>query len=111
MQLKIKTLKFTTKAIFSLFFAIFFNTQAFNAQDTLQIDDTDNITVEPKQIVLKDTLKKTTRFRVDGIAGVVGDYIVLDSDIEKTMIEMQQQNFSVADITSCELFALILCRK
>ncbi len=110
MPLKIKILKFTTKAILSLLFAILINVHTSQAQDTLLIDDKDNITKneEVKQINLEDTLKKTTRFRVDGIAGVVGDYIVLDSDIDQTLLEMQQQNFSVEGLTRCDLFGRLL---
>ncbi len=37
-------------------------------------------------------LKK--RIKVDGVSAVVGDYIILDSDIDKTLVEMKSQGIS-----------------
>ena len=31
----------------------------------------------------------TNKVRVDGVAAVIGDYIVLDSDVDKMYIELQ----------------------
>ncbi len=41
--------------------------------------------------------------KVDGVAAVVGDFIVLDSDIDLMLIEMQSQNIDTKNITRCEL--------
>ena len=37
--------------------------------------------------VKKDSSNNFKRIKLDGIAAVVGDYVILDSDIEKTLIE------------------------
>lgn len=41
--------------------------------------------------------------KVDGVAAVVGDFIVLDSDIDLMLLEMQSQNIDTKNITRCEL--------
>ncbi|WMW78416.1 peptidylprolyl isomerase [Flavobacterium sp. 20NA77.7] len=41
--------------------------------------------------------------KVDGVAAVVGDFIVLDSDIDLMYIEMQSQGIDTKNITRCEL--------
>lgn len=46
--------------------------------------------------------------KIDGVAAVVGDYIVLDSDIDKEYIQLQARGVSTADITRCQLFGKLL---
>lgn len=46
--------------------------------------------------------------KIDGVIGVVGDYIVLDSDIDKTYLELSAQNIPIKDISRCELFGKLL---
>ena len=41
--------------------------------------------------------------KVDGVAAVVGDYIVLDSDIDLMYLELKNQGIDVTKITRCEL--------
>ncbi|MFY8096684.1 MAG: peptidylprolyl isomerase [Flavobacterium sp.] len=41
--------------------------------------------------------------KVDGVAAVVGDFIVLDSDIDLMYIELQSQGVDTKNITRCEL--------
>ncbi|MEY2703665.1 MAG: Peptidyl-prolyl cis-trans isomerase precursor [Bacteroidota bacterium] len=41
--------------------------------------------------------------KVDGVAAVVGDFIVLDSDIDLMYLEMQSQGIDTKNITRCEL--------
>lgn len=42
--------------------------------------------------------------KVDGVIAVVGDYIVLDSDIDLEYIQLKAQGVDTKDITRCELF-------
>ena len=37
------------------------------------------------------TLYGQQRIKVDGVAAVVGDYVILESDIEKTLIDLRNQ--------------------
>lgn len=41
--------------------------------------------------------------KVDGVAAVVGNYIVLDSDIDLMYLELKTQNIDTQNITRCEL--------
>ncbi len=43
---------------------------------------------ETAPTVVKDTVKKFSRQKIDGIIATVGDYIILDSDIDMAYIEM-----------------------
>ncbi|MES2487141.1 MAG: peptidylprolyl isomerase, partial [Bacteroidota bacterium] len=43
------------------------------------------------------------RIKIDGVIAVVGDFVVLDSDIDFTYIELQQQGASLEGVTRCEL--------
>lgn len=46
--------------------------------------------------------------KIDGVVAVVGDYVVLDSDIDKTFIELKAQGADVKDITRCEMLGKLL---
>lgn len=41
--------------------------------------------------------------KVDGVAAVVGDFIVLDSDVDLMYLELQSQGVDTKEITRCEL--------
>ena len=46
--------------------------------------------------------------RVDGIIATVGDYNVLDSDIDKSFLELSSQGNSIKDITRCQMLGKLL---
>ncbi|HEU4497289.1 MAG TPA: peptidylprolyl isomerase, partial [Flavobacterium sp.] len=46
--------------------------------------------------------------KIDGVIGVVGDYVVLDSDIDIAYIEIASQGNSTANITRCQLLGKLL---
>ncbi len=48
------------------------------------------------------------RIKVDGIAAVIGDYVILDSDIEKTLIDLRNQGASPQDVTRCGLLGKLM---
>lgn len=45
---------------------------------------------------------------MDGIAAVVGDYVILESDIDKTLIDLQNQGASTQDVTRCGLLGKLM---
>jgi peptidyl-prolyl cis-trans isomerase SurA len=49
--------------------------------------------------------------KVDGVVGVVGDYIILDSDIDKSFIELKSQGADVKEITRCQMLDKLLDEK
>ena len=48
------------------------------------------------------------RIKVDGVSAVIGDYVILDSDIDKTLIEMESQGISTKNISRCELLGKLM---
>ena len=47
---------------------------------------------------------QATREKVDGVIGVVGDYVILDSDIDLEYIQLKASGVDTNNITRCELF-------
>lgn len=48
------------------------------------------------------------RLKLDGIAAVVGDHVILDSDIAKTLIDLKSQGANTNDITHCGLLGKLM---
>jgi len=90
MQLKTNNLKNFQTNILQLA-CVLLITSTVQAQDKdLIIDESDNL--EFKQTTLEqvaDTTNKTTRYKVDGVVGVVGDNVILDSDIDYMYMQLQ----------------------
>ncbi len=71
------------------------------------------------QEIIKDTVavaKKTEqtlpkRQKADGVIAVVGDYIILDSDIDKSYLELSSQGNSIKGITRCQMLGKLLEEK
>ncbi len=83
-----------------------------HAQETEGMPDTqvepENLTVEANQGLKKDTVNNFKKIKLDGIAAVVGDYVILESDIEKTLIDLKSQGASMEDITRCGLLGKLM---
>ncbi|WP_308992575.1 peptidylprolyl isomerase [Mariniflexile litorale] len=73
-----------------------------------ELIDDEEIQQAPKKI---DSTRTQNAKKVDGVAAVVGDYIVLDSDVDKEYLQLQAQGVNTKDIKSCELFGSLLERK
>jgi peptidyl-prolyl cis-trans isomerase SurA len=67
--------------------------------------------IKEKETVVKDTVKKNSRQKIDGIVATVGDYTILDSDIDKAYLEVQSSGGSVKDITRCQMMETLLKEK
>ena len=107
MRSEIKHLKFMAK-IKVLCIGTLLMFGAVTAQEIV-IDST-NVIQEPV-LVLQDSVqpeKTFTRFKAEGVSAVVGEYVVLDSDIDKSYLEMQQQGVSIKDITRCQLLGKLM---
>jgi peptidyl-prolyl cis-trans isomerase SurA len=48
------------------------------------------------------------RQKIDGVAAVVGDFIILDSDIDKTLIDLQSQGVNVDQFDRCSLLGKLM---
>ena len=61
------------------------------------------------QQVKTDSIKpKPGRQKVDGIVATIGDYLVLDSDIDKNFLELSSQGNSIEGITRCEMIGKLM---
>ncbi|MEM8928071.1 MAG: peptidylprolyl isomerase [Bacteroidota bacterium] len=61
-----------------------------------------------EETAVNDSTVARKMTKLDGIASVVGDYVILDSDIEKTLIDLKSQGASTEDITHCQLLGKLM---
>lgn len=100
MQTKTNNLKFIIKKQLLLAFALcIVGFYSVNAQEIIEDD---------VKVVIVDTLKNKTKTKVDGVAAVIGDFILLDSDIDKEFAQIRASGGQVKDFTRCELFGKLL---
>ncbi|MCK8482156.1 peptidylprolyl isomerase [Flavihalobacter algicola] len=102
MQLKTNNLKSTIKSTFATLVLCVLAVNLSSAQEIIE----DVVDTSKKQ--LDSTQTTTGRKKVDGVSAVVGDFVVLDSDIDKEYIQLQARGVSIANITRCELFGKLL---
>ena len=81
------------KVLFMAFFAMLGTVQAQEADQAMSVND---------------STSNTKKVKLDGIAAVVGDYVILESDIDKTLIDLQNQGASVEDVTRCGLLGKLM---
>ena len=97
MPLEIKNLKSMNK---SLLFLIFFVFGVVQSQEIIE---------DEKQTVVKEIKTDSTKLiKVDGVAAVVGDFVILDSDIDKQFAQLEASGISTKDISRCQLFGKLL---
>lgn len=75
----------------------------------LTIAQTDSLNVIER--TGKDSIPKNPNFKkikIDGVASVVGDYVILNSDIDKTFIDLQSQGQDIKNITRCQLLGKLM---
>jgi len=89
MQYKQRNFNSTVKTALLLFTAFIFSVQTF-AQGPLEI---------------KSSFKRT---KIDGVSAVVGDYVILDSDIDKTLVDMKSQGIPTDGIERCQLLGKLM---
>jgi peptidyl-prolyl cis-trans isomerase SurA len=98
MLLKSILMKFINNKIVLTFFLLPFSCGIAIAQEII------------KESVV-DTIKKSNagqKQKIDGIIAKVGDYIILDSDIDKSYLEISSQGGSVKDITRCQMLGKLM---
>lgn len=95
-------LKYTLN--FCLFILVAMNLVAQETNNVSPISSNDSI---KNQTLTKSSL----RLKVDGIAAVVGKYLILDSDIQKLLMEAKQQNISTSEMNSCNMLERIVENK
>ncbi|MEM0518436.1 MULTISPECIES: peptidylprolyl isomerase [Aequorivita] len=91
---------------------LLFSTAMLQAQTVVEPDSTGVVKSNDSLVVQKtttrDTVKPFERFKAEGVSAVVGEYVILDSDIDKAYVEMQSQGMSIEDITRCQLMGKLM---
>ena len=85
--------RFTLAALFILFMSV-----VVNAQEIIK----DSVVAPIKKS------KSTGKQKVDGVVATVGDYIILDSDIDKTYLEIQAGGGNTSDYDRCQMLGKLL---
>jgi peptidyl-prolyl cis-trans isomerase SurA len=109
MQLKMNNLKSIIKTC-GLILAVLFGFTGYS-QDVIVTDST---SIQPEDEIARNTIAKvdnSERRKVDGIAAVIGDYIILDSDVAMMYKDMESQGMSTADVTDCQLAGSLMENK
>jgi len=115
MLLKTNNLKFTINLKHLLLIGILLLfTKVSTAQEIIEEETAETITpTETIEAALEEakTINDSVSFtplKVDGVAAVVGDYIILESDVDKQLLQLKAQGISTADITHCQMFGKLL---
>lgn len=104
MLLKTKHLKFITKTCALGFFLCFMTT--VTAQKELRdstlvvsgkVEKTDQATKA------KDSTSSFQRYKADGVAAVIGEHLILESDVKKMREDMKNRGVDSEKITDCQL--------
>ncbi len=111
MQSKIKILKYIKTNNISLVLLLLFASQIF-AQEVVTVDSagvaeikrllTEDNTVKP------DSVKSFKRFKAEGVSAVVGDYVILEFDVDKSYLEFEQNGVDISTIDRCQMLGKLM---
>ncbi len=103
MQLKTINLKFITNAKASFYGLLLLSSTIATAQEI----------IEEKEIETASAKVTATngRIKLDGVAAVVGEFLILNSDIDTQFKQSEAAGISTKDITRCEMVGQLLERK
>ena len=109
MQLKIRTLKFLRKTSLTFLLSLVIIYQSFS-QEVVTIDSNgvarnSELTSQEKT---NDTLNVFKRYKAEGVCGVVGDFVILEFDIDKSYLEFEQNGIDVNSIDRCEMIGKLM---
>jgi peptidyl-prolyl cis-trans isomerase SurA len=98
MLLKTIQMKSINNKIALTFFLLLFSSGIAIAQEIIKESVVDTMKInEPSQ-----------KLKIDGVIAKVGDYIILDSDIDKSFLEITAGGGSVKDITRCQMLGKLM---
>ncbi len=56
----------------------------------------------------QDSIKTKKRLKIDGVSAVVGDYVILESDVDKAYVELESQGVSTVEVSRCNLLGKLM---
>jgi len=95
---KLIPMKSINHTIALTFFLLLFSNSIVLAQEIIKENTVDTIKIS----------NSSQKQKIDGVIAKVGDYIILDSDIDKSYLEISSQGGSVKDITRCQMLGKLL---
>ena len=107
--MKMNLLKYMTKSLLITMALLFISL----SQAQVTIDEDDNLlntAIDSTQLEELKTGNKD-RIKVDGIAAVVGDYLILESDVKKFMMNQRERSSDPSSVTSCSVLRRIMENK
>lgn len=110
MQFKTTILKLTSVLSFLLLTLV-----SLSGFSQVIVDEKDNLIKEQdtvKKMALKVEEKgDKVRLKIDGVAAVVGEYLIIDSDIQKLQIDARQKDIPESETTTCKMLERIMDNK
>ncbi|MCH4823431.1 peptidylprolyl isomerase [Gramella lutea] len=108
MQLRIMNLKSSIKPVLAGL-GVMFSTISYGQEVIV----TDSTSIQPDAEVknVEKDQQGVQRKKVDGIAAVIGEYIILESDIDLMYKDMQSQGMSTGEVTDCNLAGSLMENK
>ena len=91
-------MRFINNKIALTFCLMFFLSAVMSAQEI----------IKDSAVVAVVKTSSNQKLKIDGVIATVGDYIILDSDIDKSYLEISSQGGSVKDITRCQMLGKLL---
>ncbi|MBT3919714.1 MAG: peptidylprolyl isomerase, partial [Flavobacteriaceae bacterium] len=61
-----------------------------------------------EQKTINDTLVNFKRFKAEGVSGVVGDFVILEFDIDKSYLEFEQNGVDISTIDRCQMIGKLM---
>src|SRR5690606_10934614 len=109
MQLKTNNLKFIIKSFTAIALMAFMTQNGFAQQVVV----TDSTAIQPVEAVAEaqTSINSNARKKVDGIAGVIGSYVILNSDIDLMYEDLKNQGVSAANYNDCMLLGSLMENK
>ncbi|MEM6684365.1 MAG: peptidylprolyl isomerase [Bacteroidota bacterium] len=94
------------RSIYVLMLLVAFGMQAQETDDVTMVSE--KTMTEAKTQVNDSAQSNTKRVKIDGVAAVVGDFVILESDVDKFLLDLKQQGVSSADLTKCGLLGKLM---
>lgn len=104
------TLKSTPLNKILIVFILFVQASAFG-QEVVVVDSTgvaSSSVIEETATLEIDSTLPFKRYKAEGVSAVIGEYVILDSDIDKSYVELQSSGVSIEDITRCQLMGKLM---
>lgn len=107
-QRNFKSIKMNKFLLILLLSTIYIQAQEVVVADSTGVVKSNDSLVANIQTISNDTLKPFKRYKAEGVSAVVGEYVILDSDIDKAYVEMQSQGMSIDGISRCQLMGKLM---